>query len=147
MYTTKTNNKLGKDLFPQIDGVLNQIFNTNLNHLIDENKIGYTQPSANVREFKEKFIIDFAIPGLEKGDIKIKVDKSILSVSSEREQEADKKYRITEFKYGKFDRKFKLPQSADSNKIAAELSNGVLSITINKKKDSIDKGPKEIKIS
>ena len=147
MYTTRTNNKQQKDYFPQIDRVLGEIFNTNFNHILDENKVGYSHPSANVQEHKDKFVIALAIPGLEKGDIKIKVDKKVLIISADKEADNDAKFRMKEFMYGKFSRKFKLPNAANVDEINAEMSNGVLSITIGKKKEEIDNGPKEIEVS
>ncbi len=147
MYTTRKNHRHNADLFPQVDRVLNEIFNTSLSHFADEGKLGYTHPSANVREFKDKFIIEFAIPGMEKSDVSIKVDKDVLIVSADKEADKEIKYRLAEFRYGKFSRKFKLPKSVDTGAIEADLINGVLSITIGKKEEAVDHGPKEIKIS
>lgn len=147
MYTTKTNNKHHKDYFPQIDRVLGEIFNTNFNHLLDENKVGYTHPAANVHEHKEKFVIALAVPGLAKEDVKIKVDKKVLTISADKDGEQEVKFKVKEFMYGKFSRKFKLPNAADVDAISAEMNNGVLSITIGKKKEEIDNGPKDIQVS
>ena len=145
MYTTK-NNKSGAEIFPQIDRVLNEIFNTTINHAVDEKKNKYSQPSANVKEFKDRFEIYLAVPGMEKDDIKVKVEKNILTMSAEKEVEQDSTYKLTEFKYGTFSRTFKLPETVDVSTIDATLKNGVLTIHIGKRKEDIDNGPKEITI-
>lgn len=146
MYNTKTNNRHNVEFFPQIDRVLNEIFNTSINHIIDEKKINFSHPNANVRELKDRFVIDLAIPGLDKSDVKINVEKSILTISADKPEVEGQKFKLNEFKYGKFSRKFKLPETVVTDNITAELINGILSVTINKRKEDIDNGPKEINI-
>lgn len=146
MYTTKANNKFKNDLFPQFDKVFNELFNTSFDHIIDEKKNNFTQPSANVIEYKDRFSISIAIPGFTKDDVNIKLEKNMLSISSEREATSEKKFKMKEFSYGKFSRKFKLPNSIDSSSIQAELNNGILEILLQKREEEIDNGPKEITI-
>lgn len=147
MYNTKTNHRTKNDVFPQIDRVLGEIFNTNFDHFIDEKKVGYTYPASNVLELKDRFVIELAIPGMSKEDIKINLDKKVLSVSADKETKDEGKFRMKEFKFGKFSRQFKIPNAADLETISAEMTNGILSISINKRKEEIDNGPKEIKVS
>jgi len=145
MYTTK-NGKHGADLFPQIDRVLNEIFNTTISHATDEKKNKFSQPSANVKEFKDRFEVYLAVPGMEKKDIAVKVAKNVLTISSEKEIENEGKFKLKEYSYGSFSRKFKLPQTLDLDTVDATLINGVLTISISKREDAIDNGPKEIAV-
>jgi HSP20 family protein len=147
MYTTKNHRKNSTDLFPQIDRVLNEIFNTSINHFVDEKQMDYSQPKANVIEFKDRFVIDLMVPGMSKEDVKLNVDKYILTISADKQLENDLKYKLAEFKYGKFERKFKLPNNIDISKLSAELKHGILSITLHKRKEDIDNGPRDIEIS
>ena len=147
MYSTKTNNKFHNDLFPQFDRVLNELFNTSFKHITDETKVNYTHPAANIQEFKDKFVIDLAVPGFEKNEIAIKIDKNVLILSSEKENTSEEKFKIKEFNYGNFSREFKLPETVDKTSISAELTNGLLKITLNKRSEEIDNGPKAITIS
>ena len=145
MYTTKNYNGRA-DLFPQIDNVLNTILNTTIAHATYEQKQKFTQPSSNVKEFGDRFEIYVAIPGFDKSDVKLKVEKKILSVSAENENNSEGKFHLKEFNYGSFNKKFKLPLSADALSISAEMINGILIIEIPKRKDDIDQGPKTIEI-
>ena len=146
MYTTK-NGRHGVDLFPQIDRVLNEMFNTTIAHATDEKKNKFSQPTANVTEYKDRFEVCLAIPGMEKKDIAVKIAKNVLFISSEKEHEVEGKFKLQEYSYGSFSRKFKLPQTLDLDTVDASLTNGILKIAISKREDAIDNGPKEIVVS
>jgi HSP20 family protein len=145
MYTTR-NGRPQNNLFPQIDSVLNEIFNTTINHATDERKSKYSQPSANVKEFKDRFEIYLAIPGYEKSEVSIKVEKDVLTIASEKENEVADKFKLKEYQYGVFSRKFKLPKTLDLSTVDATLRNGILTVSIQKRPDEVDNGPKEIKV-
>jgi HSP20 family protein len=105
-------------------------------------------PKANVIEEKEAFLINLAVPGVKKSDIKMEVDKDVLTVShSSEKKDDDIIYSSKEFNFEDFERKFRLPETADIRKINAKYDDGILCIEIPKMKDAIDKGPREIKIS
>ena len=99
-------------------------------------------------EEKEAFIFELAIPGINKTDIKMQVEKDLLTVSHTSEnKENEVNYTGKEFDYGNFERTFHLPEIIDIQKIKAKYEEGILRIEIPKKKEAIDHGPKEIKIS
>lgn len=145
MYTTK-NGHPQNNLLPQIDSVLNEIFNTTINHATDEKSKKYSQPSANVKEFKEGFEIYLALPGYQKSDVSITVEKNVLVIASEKENELADKFKLREFHYGVFTRRFKLPKTLDLATVNASLKNGVLTVRIEKRPDEVDNGPIEIKV-
>lgn len=145
MYRTK-NGKHRSDLFPQIDRVLNEIFNTTIDHAADEVKNKFSQPSANVQEYKDRFEVHLAIPGMEKKDIDVKIAKNVLTISSDADLKEDGKFKLKEYAYGKFSRKFKLPETLDLDTVDAKLKNGILTIAIAKKTEEVDRGPLEIKV-
>jgi len=107
-------------------------------------------PAANIIENKESFEVDIAVPGMDKKNIKINLEKDLLSISSEVEEKKEsKKVNFThkEFSYSKFCRTFSVPKSVDSNKIEASFENGVLNIILPKKEEAKIEINKEIKIS
>ena len=76
---------------------------------------------------------------LKKEDLKINLDKNVLSVSAEKKTEnADesKKFTKREYSYQSFSRSFTLPQTADSSKIDADYVDGILTLTIAKKEEA-----------
>jgi HSP20 family protein len=105
-------------------------------------------PRVNILEEKETFIFNLAIPGVNKTDIKMQVDKNLLTITHSSEiSDNEVSYSRKEFDYGNFERTFHLPETVDVLKIKAKYDDGILRIEIPKKKEAIEQGPKEIKIS
>ncbi len=105
-------------------------------------------PAVNVAEDEKKFEIEFAAPGLQKEDFKIKVDKGMLTVSAERKEEKEEKkknYTRQEYSYNSFSRSFTLPENAKEDDIKAYYENGVLKLDIAKKAIAVSK-TKEIAV-
>lgn len=146
MYTTKTN-KTARNIFPQdLDRVLGEIFDLGYKNGENQKKSQYTRPKANVMETTDKFILDLGVPGLNKADISIRMEKNALIISADVAENETPKYHLNEFRFGKFERTFILPEIVDKTGINAQMENGILSIYIPKKKEAIDNGPKEINI-
>jgi len=108
-------------------------------------------PGVNVYEGKDNFEIEVAAPGLEKKDFHIDVKENVLTVSSEKKEEKEKKEGnkvvFSEFNYASFSRSFQLPDGIDVNKISASHQNGVLKVTLPKREEYIEKAPRMIEIS
>jgi HSP20 family protein len=106
-------------------------------------------PSTNILEKNESFELQVALPGVKKQDVKIDLEKNILSISSEKKAEEKPedgtKYSRREFVYGSFCRSFTLPDTIEVEKIKADMADGILKITMPKKQEA--KISKEIKIS
>lgn len=106
-------------------------------------------PAVNVTERPDDFKIDLAVPGMEKKDFQIEVEKGILMISGERKEEIlneNDKMSRREFHYGSFKRSFNLPDTADSENIEASYKDGILTLRIAKKEDSKQKPKKLIDI-
>ncbi len=94
-----------------------------------------SNPKVNIREDDKNYTLDFAIPGLEKKDLKIDMKEDILTISSElqKESEEDKNgYKRKEFSYSSFSRSFYIPENVNREKIEASYKNGVLSVSLPK---------------
>lgn len=107
-------------------------------------------PSANIIEKQNGFELEIAAPGLAKHDFKINLENSVLTISSEMEdekREEGKHYTRKEFYYGSFSRSFTLPKSVDPDKIKADYVNGILRIDLPKRAEATLENKKEIKIS
>lgn len=90
-------------------------------------------PSVDITEDKENFIIKAELPEVNKEDVKVSIDKNILTLSGERKLEVkdEKEHRI-ERSYGSFSRSFSLPENINDSKIHAKSKNGMLYLTIPK---------------
>ena len=93
-------------------------------------------PSFEIRETDDAFVFRADMPGLRPDDLDISLIGNQLQISGTREQEQQQdegRYHTYERAYGSFCRVFALPDSADTDNIRAELSNGVLTMSIPKK--------------
>lgn len=105
-------------------------------------------PRVDIAETDKSFEIKAEIPEVDKDDVKVTVNKGILTIQGERKQEKEEKgkkfHRIERF-YGSFTRSFTLPDNIDENSIKASFKEGVLKLKIKKTKPDKSKA-KEIKI-
>ncbi|OFY87435.1 MAG: hypothetical protein A3F72_04200 [Bacteroidetes bacterium RIFCSPLOWO2_12_FULL_35_15] len=104
-------------------------------------------PSANILETTKNYQLELAAPGLDRKDFKLETDNSILTITVDKKEEKDQRYRRKEFSYNSFNRAFALPENILSDKVDAHYENGVLRVLLPKKEISAIKQKKEIKIA
>jgi len=110
-----------------------------LNDSFLNERAAFRTPAVNIAETDAQFEIELAIPGLSKEDIKINLDKNVLSVSADKKTETvdeNKKFTKREYSFNSFSRSFTLPESADYSKIEADYVSGILKLTITKKEEA-----------
>ena len=109
-----------------------------------------TLPAVNIKEDKDGFEVEMSAPGFKKGDFKIELNNSLLTISSEKKIENETKegqqFTRREFSYQSFSRSFTLPETAEGEKIVAKYENGILSVSIPKKEEAKPKPVKQIEI-
>lgn len=91
------------------------------------------QPSADAAESGDGYEISIELPGMDAGDIDLKVEGDVLLVSGEKRdehEEKEKDYYLVERSYGAFRRAFRLPEDVDKERISAEFAKGVLEISM-----------------
>ncbi|WP_163707670.1 Hsp20/alpha crystallin family protein [Mangrovibacterium lignilyticum] len=118
-----------------VDRLLNDFFQQGLNLDRDaKNEVGF-QPATNVLDFENSVKLELQIPGFSKEQVKITLDKDVLVVKGEvsGQEESEATQTRIEFKAGNFEKKFKLNESLNVEKIQANFSNGILTLTIEKK--------------
>ncbi|MCC8426134.1 Hsp20/alpha crystallin family protein [Mucilaginibacter sp. UR6-11] len=131
--------KFGKE---QKNNIVNPFFNdvySLLNDSFLNEKLATRIPAVNISENDNQFEIEVAVPGLSKEDIKINLDKNVLSVSADKKTETtddNKKFTKREYSFNSFSRSFTLPESADHSKIEADYTAGILKLTIAKKEEA-----------
>lgn len=94
------------------------------------------QVAVDIREEDDAFYVDAEVPGLSAEDIKVDIEKNVLTLSGERKlekEETKENFRRVERQYGHFTRSFSLPETVDSENISADLKNGVLELRLPKK--------------
>lgn len=91
------------------------------------------QPSADASESGDGYDISLELPGMDAGDIDLKVEGDVLVISGEKRderEEKDRNYYLLERSYGAFRRAFRLPEDVDKDRISAEFSKGVLEVSM-----------------
>ncbi len=120
---------------PGFDDVFESIFNDTF---LSDRMVSRV-PAVNISETDGFYHIELAAPGLKKEDFKLNLDRDVLTISAEKQNEQmenDKKYNKREYSYTSFVRSFTLPDSADDDGIEAEYNDGVLRINVAKRADA-----------
>jgi HSP20 family protein len=108
-------------------------------------------PMANVTETNTDFLIELAVPGMNRKDFKVEFDNGVLSISAEKEERKEEKengrIQRKEYSYESFTRTFQLPENSKSDKIDAKYENGILKVSIPKKEVTVSKPKKEIAVA
>ncbi|TAD99922.1 MAG: Hsp20/alpha crystallin family protein [Bacteroidetes bacterium] len=124
-----------------------------INHFVNQdffNFVGrdfaFDQPSVNVLEKDDHFVIELAAPGLKKEDFKIALQNQNLTISVNKEQ-AENTYNRKEFSFQNFKRSFRLPKNVEITQIAATYTDGILYLNLPKKQESKETGEIEIVVN
>lgn len=107
-------------------------------------------PAANILETEDALAIELSVPGFEKGDFTIEVNKGVLSVKGihKHERQEDEasddassspsvRYTLKEFGMRSFERRFNLPDTIDEERIEAQYTNGVLRLNLPRRNELI----------
>lgn len=96
-------------------------------------------PDVDIYEDDNKIYVEVEVPGMNKEDVKVKIEDNVLIIFGEKKQEKESKkhnYHVVERSYGTFQRSFALPDYVDTEKIKASYDKGVLKIEIPKKESA-----------
>ncbi len=92
-------------------------------------------PKMDMREDPDKYVLTFDLPGVDKGDINVRiVDRSVI-VSGRRESSIShkgKNFLREERSFGQFARSVTLPGPVKASGMKAEYRNGVLTVVVPK---------------
>ena len=118
----------------EVGSLIENFFNGSISNFIGSDTLD-SSPSINVVENNDHYLLEVAIPGLNKNDIELKLENGLLRISAERKEEKEdsaERYTRREFGYASFQRTMKLPENVDEAKISATSKNGVLNIKLPK---------------
>jgi HSP20 family protein len=105
-------------------------------------------PRVDVRELKDKYVIDMDLPGVDEKDIEVNVKNHVLTVTARHSEEAEKEetgnYIIRERRKFNFSRKFTLGDDVDDDNVNANFDCGVLAVELPKRPKE---EPRQIKIN
>jgi HSP20 family protein len=103
-----------------------------------DSDVAQRSPALDVAENDRGYSVSIDLPGVTKDDVKIAIDGRRVSVTAQTQREEAKKdgdrviYR--ERSSASFARNFTLPEEVDQEQSQAKLDNGVLMLTLAKKR-------------
>jgi HSP20 family protein len=115
---------------------LSRLFNRFFEEEADCNQY-FSMPPANIQEREKDFLIEMAVPGYSKADFNLELDENRLVVSLDKQDQEQQSsgYLMREFGFNSFSRSFRLSNKIDKENISAQYENGMLQITVPKKKE------------
>lgn len=99
-------------------------------------------PPVDIKETDKAFVITVDLPGVDRNDIRVNVDRGVLSIQAERKTEETREgenWHLTERRFGVYQRSFRLPETVDADKVEARHRNGVLELTLPKSERAMAK--------
>ncbi|MFB3854183.1 MAG: Hsp20/alpha crystallin family protein [Vicinamibacterales bacterium] len=91
-------------------------------------------PPVDIYETRDRYVITAELPGLGRDDFQVQLQDGKLTLRGRRPKErvCCEQYHQVERGHGHFGRTFAIPQSCDPDRVAAELEDGLVTITIPK---------------
>jgi len=104
-------------------------------------------PAVDIYETDHEILVQAELPGVDRKDISLHLEKNVLTLKGERRFEKETKqenYHRIERAYGGFSRSFAIPATVEEDKIRADYKDGILKIALPKKEQV---KPKQIQIA
>jgi HSP20 family protein len=99
----------------------------------------FAPPPADLKETKDAHLLSIELPGLARGDVDIALSGDMLTVRGqkiEENEDASSAYRVSERRFGRFERSFPIPFDVDRKRIEAQFRDGILKIAMPKRPDA-----------
>lgn len=126
-------------------------FDTLLNRLFHGGPVNaFANYAVDVREDADHIYVEAELPGYRKEEVDITLENSTLTISAEHKSEVKNgketpgDYLLNERRWSRFLRSFTLPPTVDEQSVQANLTDGVLKITLNKREET---KPRKIQVS
>ncbi len=96
-------------------------------------------PNVDVKETAHEYVVTVEVPGLRPEDLDVHITADTITIKGERKEEQENKresYYYRESSVGSFQRVIPLPGPVVAEKAAAQLKDGVLTLTLPKAEPS-----------
>ena len=98
----------------------------------------WVAPASEAAADDNAYRISMELPGVEEKDIDVTMHDGVLQVKGEKRNEREESgdtWFFSERSFGSFSRSFRLPPDADAEKVEADLKDGVLTVSVKKRKE------------
>ena len=99
-------------------------------------------PTVDFYEKDNKYFLTAELPGMDKDDIAVTVDKGVVTITGKKESSKEDKganYYLKESSFGSFSRSFRLPGEIEEDKVEATFKDGILTLEMTHKPESATK--------
>src|SRR5579862_4674445 len=111
-----------------------RFFEDAFNRLLSEPRAGRPwSPAVDIFETEDELVLIADVPEVDLNNIDVRVENQTLTLSGERKfekEENPKGYHRIERGYGKFTRSFSVPSTVDTERVAADYKEGVLTVKL-----------------
>lgn len=107
-----------------------------------------TMPAVDIVENEKAYEVTADVPGMGEKDIEVRLTNGDLLIKGEKQTEKEEKkkdYYLQERNFGSFERRFRLPDGVDREKVEASFKKGVLTVTLPKTAEA-QKAEKKIEV-
>lgn len=119
------------DLLRDVDRALNRRLN------LDGDNLTAKYP-VDIHEDEDGLTIAAELPGFTKDQVDVSIDQGVLTIAAERqpvEPKEDATTHLHERRFTRVQRKFKLPTTVNTTEVDANLSDGVLTLRLQRKEE------------
>lgn len=124
-----------------------RLFEDAMTRMMSEPRTGRPwSPATDVVETENELVLKSDLPDVDLKDIDVQVENQTLTIKGHRHferQDNNKGFHRIERSYGSFVRSFTVPTTVDTEKVAADYKNGVLTVRLPKKEAA---KPRQVKI-
>jgi HSP20 family protein len=113
-----------------------RVFQDSLSRLFSEPASRPWSPAVDIFENENELVLKADLPEVDPKKVGIQIENGTLTLKGERtfeENRNGKAYHRIERGYGAFVRAFTLPETVDAEKVKADYTSGVLTVTLPKK--------------
>jgi HSP20 family protein len=124
-------------------------FNDRFFNQVNSTTCNGNNPGVNVSEDDKGYTIEVAAPGIARKDFNLEIENDVLTISTEHKESKEEKkqnFLRREFNYQTFKRSFQLPETVDQEQIKASHESGILTLTLPKKEEVVQKVPRQIEV-
>ena len=117
---------------------INQLLDESVNvwNAANGSPIASWVPAADITEHQGALTLVAELPGVKPEDVKVSVENGVLTLAGEKKGEpvdtSNGRVHVLERSYGQFTRTFVLPKTVDVERITANFSHGLLTVTLPK---------------
>lgn len=95
----------------------------------------FGMPAADLKETDKAYELSVELPGLSRQDLDVKLDHDTIRIAGHKTEARDETradYRVSERRFGQFERSFPIPKDVRRDAISASCQDGVLKVVLPK---------------